>query len=205
MLMKRVLSMEFKYNSRKTIQAACLFLKLHDRPMEYMRLLKLLYLADKKALDQMGETITGDRYVSMNHGPVLSRVYDLINHGPKGNPGDPWFNFISAPEKYHIRRLEDSGTDDLCAEEEEIIENVFAFYGKIDLWNLSELTHLFPEWQYPHGSAVPIRVEDILRGLGKPEEEIREIQADIESKNYLDMLFEDTKDTGIEEISNELC
>ncbi len=182
--------MEFRYNLRKAVQAASLFLKHNNgRPMEYMRLIKLLYLADKRALDQMDETITGDRYVSMNYGPVLSRIYDLINHGPQGSPGDPWFDYISAPENYKVNLLDDPGTDELCEEEEEVIQKTFDFYGSIDIWDLSEMTHLFPEWKNPHGSSIPIHIEEILRGMGKPEEEIEEIRADIEAKNYLHKLL----------------
>ena len=35
--------------------------------MEYMKLIKLLYIADRTALDRMDYTITGDKYVSMDH------------------------------------------------------------------------------------------------------------------------------------------
>lgn len=39
--------------------------------MSYLRMLKLLYLADRESLKETGHTITGDRVVAMEHGPVL--------------------------------------------------------------------------------------------------------------------------------------
>ncbi len=40
--------------------------------------LKMLYLADKRALILWGKTITGDRFVSMQKGSVLSLIYNLF-------------------------------------------------------------------------------------------------------------------------------
>ena len=46
--------------------------------MEYIKLIKLMYLVDRAALNERGWPISTDVYVSMAHGPVLSRTYDLI-------------------------------------------------------------------------------------------------------------------------------
>jgi Protein of unknown function (DUF4065) len=46
--------------------------------MEYVRLLKLLYIADREMMAEAGAPVTGDRAVAMDHGPVLSHVYDLV-------------------------------------------------------------------------------------------------------------------------------
>lgn len=181
--------MHFDYDPTKAVQAAALFLKLHGEPMEYMKLLKLLYMADRIALEQMEETITGDQYVSMNWGPVLSKTYDLISHGPKYAPDNPWFQYISPPRDYCIKLLCDPGAEELCEEEEEIIQGVYQRFGHIDVWKLSELTHFFPEWKNPYGGAIPIRVEDILRELGKSEADIEAIQKNIQKENYLDILL----------------
>ncbi len=66
--------------------------------MSYMKLIKLLYLADREALARWGRPITTDSYVSMKHGPVLSEVLNLIT--------DPlsdqtfWARHISEPEHF---------------------------------------------------------------------------------------------------------
>lgn len=96
-------NMEFTYNPLKTVQAAAFLLKLHKRPMEYMKLIKLLYMSDRFALGSMDDTITGDRYFSMDYGPVLSKVYDLINNGPdyyNNDKDDSWFKYIDPPQNY---------------------------------------------------------------------------------------------------------
>lgn len=181
--------MEFNYDPLKTVQAAALFLRLNSQPMEYMKLIKLLYIADRIALDKMDETITGDKYFSMDHGPVLSKVYNLISHGPIYEKDNPWFKYISPPRKYCVELYKDPGNGELCEEEEEIIERVYKKFGQINVWRLSNLTHNIPEWQDPHGSAIPIRIEDILRKLGKNEDDIKAVQRDIVRENHFDILL----------------
>ncbi len=183
--------MEFKYQPEKTVEAAGLFLKLHGKPMEYMKLIKLLYMADRRALDFMYETITGDKYYSMDHGPILSRVYDLIVHGPEIAPDDLWFKYISSPSDYQISLLSDPGTDELCEEEEDIIKQIYAILGTINVWKISKLTHFFPEWTYPNGSSVRIRIEDILRAMNKSEEDICYIRNNIFKEGTIDILLEE--------------
>ena len=181
--------MEFKYNPLKTVQAAGLFLKLNKQTMNYMKLIKLLYLADRIALDKMGATITGDNYVSMKLGPVLSKLYDLIKNGHKQDKDNPWFKYISHPQDYCVRLSDEPGNDDLCEEEENIIKKVYETYGNIDKWELSNLTHFFPEWQEPHGSSIPITIEAILSKLGKTKDDIKAIKENIIRENHFDMLL----------------
>ncbi len=50
--------------------------------MSYMKLIKLLYLADREALARWGRPITTDTYVAMKHGPVLSYILNLITPTP---------------------------------------------------------------------------------------------------------------------------
>jgi len=181
--------MEFNYDSLKTVQAAALFLKLNNKSMKYIRLIKLLYLADRTALDLMDETITGDKYISMKYGPVLSKVYDLINHGPERDAENPWFKYISSPKDYHVKLLDNPGDDELCEEEEQIIENVYKTFGHINVWKLAEITHYMPEWQDPNGGAIPITIDDILHALKKNVDDIAFIHKEAEKKTYFDQMF----------------
>ena len=74
--------MEFVFNDRKTAQAAAWLLDRQEGRMPYLKLIKLLYLADRQSLIESGYPITGDRLVSMDRGPVLSRVLDLNQTRP---------------------------------------------------------------------------------------------------------------------------
>ena len=166
------MAIRFKFHPEKAVEAAAMFLKLHGKPMAYLGLLKLLYMSDRIALEKLEQPIAGDRYVSMNYGPVLSRIYDLIKGRDVGDARDIWSKYISSRDKnyqttldYKVSLLNDPGDDELCEDEMEIIQQVYAKYGQIDPFDLAETTHLFPEWENPKGSAIPISVEQVLKFL----------------------------------------
>lgn len=188
---KLPMSIEFQFHPQKTVEAAAILLKRHGQPMKYLGLLKMLYIADRVALAQMEQPITGDHYVSMDYGPVLSGVYDLI----KGQPVDDalvlWSRFISHREENCVFLLDDPGDGELCDEEQEILQQVYDTFGHLDPFELAEWTHDLPEWKGPGGSAIPIVVEEILKNLGKSDAEIVRIQADVMREAYFDKVLGD--------------
>src|SRR5271168_467516 len=71
--------MSFPFKILKTIQAIGVLLRYDGvKRMNYMRLLKLLYIADRESLRETGRPVTGGPVIAMERGPVLKEVYDLI-------------------------------------------------------------------------------------------------------------------------------
>ena len=137
----------------------------------------MLYIADRLALERLETPITGDCYVSMKYGPVLSKVYDLIKGNSVNNALCLWKEFISSREGYkevYVSLKQDPGNDELCQEEEEILKSVYSKFGHLNPFDVAEWTHTLPEWQQPQpiASAIPIAIEDILHNVGKTEAEI---------------------------------
>ncbi|UKO99640.1 Panacea domain-containing protein [Nostoc sp. UHCC 0870] len=180
------MTIQFRFHPEKAVEAAAKFLKLHGKPMKYLGLLKMLYIADRIALDRMEQPITGDHYVSMDYGPVLSGVYDLIKGKPVDGALPLWSEYIYPLNVNFVDLLKDPGNDELCEEEEEIIQEVYATFGHLDPFHVAEWTHDLPEWEDPHGSAIPIPVEAILKNVGKCEEEIEVIRQEASREAYLD-------------------
>ena len=58
-------SLDFQFRFDKALQAAGLFLRLNGGRLKSLKLLKLLYLADRESLAVEGDTITGDRVRAM--------------------------------------------------------------------------------------------------------------------------------------------
>jgi uncharacterized phage-associated protein len=182
------MSVEFRFHPQKVIEASALLLKLHGRPMKYLGLLKMLYIADRIALNRMEQLITGDDSVSMKYGPVLSGVYDLI----KGNEVDEtlssWQKFIVTKD-HNVELLKELEIEALCEEEEEILTEVYKNFGNIDPFKVAEWTHDFPEWQDPkifNKKAIPISIDEILKNLGKSDEEVAKIRQEALREAYLD-------------------
>ncbi len=157
--------------------------------MSYMKLIKLLYLVDREALLRWGRPVTTDRYVSMDQGPVLSSILNLINEGHR--PGAPgvWPEYISEPQGYEVALLKEAPADELSRAEEELIEEVFRDHGHKSRWELVELVHTLPEWRDPNGSAVPISYADILAAGGKSPLETATVVEELESLMAVDSLL----------------
>lgn len=161
--------MPFRFNQKKTTQAVALLLGLSEnRSSKYMRLLKLLYIADRESLQETGRPITGDRFFAMEQGPVLSELLDLIKGNSLGHA--EWSQFI-ARQGYHVELINDPGDDELCRYEEQKLREVWQRYKGFNEWHMVNETHKLPEWQKndPGKSSKPIPLSDVLEALGKSE------------------------------------
>ena len=154
--------------------------------MSYMKLIKLLYLADRGALLRWGRPITTDNYVSMDRGPVLSHVLDLTTEEDSPGQKSIWANHITEPERYSVRLRSDPGEDELSTAELELLDEIFREHGAKSRWDLVDLTHQLPEWKNPQGSAIPIQYRDILKAGGKTDLEIAAVEDELEGVAFME-------------------
>jgi uncharacterized phage-associated protein len=183
----------FRFDERKATAAASLLLELAGGSMEYLRLIKLLYYADRESLDLLGRPISGDRYVSMKHGPVLSRVYNLVKaivFGWRQNAdAGPWIEHIGVVDRYNLRLKKPPDTGALSEAEIDILTQVFHRYRDRDKWELCEASHELPEWYDPGESATEIPIEEILQVLGKSEADREDIRLRALEAAHFDRIF----------------
>src|SRR6516162_8534668 len=160
--------MNFRFNFDKALQAAGVLLSLDGDRMEQIRLLKLLYIADRELLVETGKTITGDRAVAMRHGPVLSQVYDLVR-GESSSAGE-WGRSIRTVN-HAVELRKDPGRGELSRGEIEKLTEVTDRYRHVDDWALSEATHDFEEWSknFTEEAVAPIPWRDVLAAQGKED------------------------------------
>ena len=171
--------MRFVFDERKAAHAAAYLLSLHDGRMSYIKLIKLMYLADRRAFLETGYPITGAAMVSMPKGPVLSEVYDLITWGEEAE--SPWSELISAPSNWEVSLKRTPDLKQLSEYEVEVLDAVFAEFGRWDRWALVRYTHDLPEWRDPGESSFPIDARVILREAGRSDEDIEDVAAQVES------------------------
>ncbi len=163
--------MKFIFDEHKAAQAASLLLDHHGGSMPYIKLIKLLYLADRESLIESGAPITGDRFVSMRFGPVLSRVLDLIKES-KPAENSVWHSYV-ARRRYDAVLIDAVESDRLSEYEESVLDGIFESFGREKEWDVVARTHALPEWTDPGRSAIPIEPEDILRYAGYSDEEVQ--------------------------------
>lgn len=162
--------MRFFFEERRAAQAAALLLECEDGRMRYIKLIKLLYFADRTALIETGLPITGDRFVSMHYGPVLSRILDLIRgRATDSHLWDQWFR----TEGYDLVLTRHPGRDHISPYDEQTLRRVFETHRGDRDWEVVDATHELPEWSDPDGSSRPIEPAEILRHAGFDEEAVR--------------------------------
>ena len=178
--------MTFHFHFERALQASACLLRLDGKRMGYLRLLKLLYIADREWLAETGESITGDRPYAMKYGPVLSGVYDLIKGN--GSKAGEWDDHVHT-EGYAVTLVADPGRGVLSKGIVEKLTAVTERYRRIDDWELSEETHGFAEWaDHFKGGASPIPWQDMLTAQGKPEM-IAAVERDEAARQVFDDVF----------------
>jgi len=157
--------LEYQFNLNKTIQAAAFILeRLGD--VDKIKLIKLIYLADREHFIRTGAPITGDRQVAMPWGPVPSRTLDAIN-GQVSGADDSVFRFLSVKNNtIHLRKS--PGHTALSAQEIESLNKVIRAHGRKAAWPLANETHRLPEYVacYVEGTSTTIPYESIARASG---------------------------------------
>ena len=173
----------FRIDVPKTIQAVCLLSKAMGKDrLEYISILKLLYIADRESWAERGAPITGDVPVAMKNGPVLSAVYSLVNL-EREEDLPLWLRFLYR-EDYDLEMKADPGTDRLSRYEVRKLTEVAERNVGLSWRELVALTHGFEEWRKndPRQEGLkmlPIPLEDILRAVGRAEQ-VESIRDDME-------------------------
>ena len=180
------------FNERKVAQMAAYLLAKGERRMAHLKLMKLLYLADRRSMDVYGFPISGDRVVAMPHGPVLSMTLNLID-GDVESCEDGWESWISDKANHQValkRTPSPELLDELSVADLGALDAVWNEFGHMTQWAIRDYTHDHcPEWKDPNGSSVAIPFEDIFGALGKTPAVASELGARIEAERSLDKLF----------------
>ena len=180
---------EFMFSENRVTQMAAYLLKKGEGRMAYIKLIKLLYLTEREAMAKWGESISGDNFVSMPHGPVLSQTYDLIKGHAESNS---WNQFIKDEANYEVSLVQDfevSDLDELSLAEIKIMDQTFEKFGHLSRFEIRDYTHDHcSEWENPNGSSFPIKPESIFRAMGKNEQQIQKLSQKHREQIQLDCL-----------------
>lgn len=165
------------FNEIKSTGLASYLLELAGGCLNYMHLIKLMYLVDRQSFCEIGQFVTNDDMYSLPNGPLLSNIDDLITEPSREKT--VWQNHISAPSDYCVRLLDVDHSDvqnTLSDYEKELAQKVFEQYGKMDVWALVDYLHkVLPEWENPGKGRKPINLDIILSDCKKKPEEKEQI------------------------------
>jgi len=185
---RRGVQVVFPFKVPKTIQAIGVLLRCDGvKRMNYMRLLKLLYMADRESLHETGRPIIGGSVIAMERGPVPEEVYDLI----RGQHRDmPFWDTFFRKERYDLVLLCEPDVGKLSKYEINKLQVVAKKHEDMDEWDLVQITHDLPEWKQndPGGSSKPIPLADILEAVGRGSD-IDELSREAQSLSTIERVL----------------
>jgi hypothetical protein len=183
------------FNEKKAAQAAAFFLFQARQPMSVLKLMKLLYLAERRSFERHGSPMIGDRLVSMPHGPVLSVTYNHMSGELESTEGG-WDSWIADRAGHDLDLRDRAALKDpadlleLSDADVEILAEVWGQFGRMSQWELRDWTHdNCPEWKDPEGSMIPMRLEDLFAALKYSPEQTREAMERLEGESAVTAAF----------------
>lgn len=136
-------------DSEKIVQAL-VYILTKIQKADKIKLVKLLYIADKYHLIRYGRTITNDEFWAVKAGPMGSVTSDVLN---TGNEEATYFNYNPAM----LKRLDDYAFEASISKEEgfealsesdlEILDIVVSKFGRMYKWDLVKYCHQYLEWK----------------------------------------------------------
>lgn len=181
----------FLFDEKKLTQTTIFFLLQCDsKKINILKLMKLLYLSERKSFEMFHTPIVGDSLVSMNKGPVLSLTLDRINCGSRKKTY--WDKFID--DKAHndiaLKNNIDLKSDDDLLELSEndiiVLKQIWFEFGDKSQWDLVDYTHDYcSEWRNPNGSVLPISYSDLFKALGFSQTLSDEIIDQLQAQAYI--------------------
>lgn len=139
-----IMSKPKQFELQKTVQALNFFLNQEpSKAMSKMKLLKLLWLADRYTMRNFGYSITRDDYYAMQHGPVGTTTKDILD-GQKEN--DYTSRFIKVVSNTDIQSIASPDFDEFSETDLSALRIVNSVYGRMTPAQLRTYTHKFPEW-----------------------------------------------------------
>lgn len=189
-------SISYTFDIRQATEAMVYLLGLAGGTMNYMKAIKILYLADRDSILRGHDPITTDSYKSMKFGPVTSCIYDCIKYGDE----ELWSTYIRK-DGYEISKKADIEYNMLSIAERKTISSVYEKFKDNTQYQLAEYCHAnLPEWEDPHGSSIPISIEAIIESGDLSPEMKKDVLEELEVGSWIQKNnFRVQKRTGLDE------
>lgn len=131
------------------ILAAILTLMRWRPGISQFQIVKPIFIADKKHLNESGRPVTYDRYVAMEQGPVPSLAYDLLMKPEVFqtlyNRPPPWSVEVR-PRGKRFTATEDPDEDSLSRTDLAALKDGVETVDRLNKDELSDLLHRDPAW-----------------------------------------------------------
>jgi uncharacterized phage-associated protein len=154
------------FRSKKAAQAAAYFVHQNMPTIEKMKLIKLLYLAERESIEKRGRPMFFDKFFSMKDGPICSNALDGIN----GQLDQAiWADYISKIDRKTIKSvgpLVPAAQDQISKSDLSILQDVQKKFGHMPAHQIRSWTHKnCPEYKSVSVGRREISYRDIYAAL----------------------------------------
>ncbi len=168
----------FKVDHKKITQIINYFASKAGGKISKLKVLKLIFLADRYHLRKYGRLVSNDNYVAMKLGPVPSTAMDIAEADSFLEPN--WKKYVVEYLKTHnsgmrIESIKPTNAEYFSESDLEALDFAWNTFGHLTRWDISDFTHEYPEFKkhlpaLRSGSKVePINLEDFLKDPTKAE------------------------------------
>jgi len=169
--------MNFPFHAEKATEAAMIFLSKETTESTVLKLVKLIYLAERSSIEKRDLPIFGGSYFSMKDGPVLSEAYSLMDGEGLEKDQQFWDQIIS--ERHGrgntLKVKEVRVPNALSRAEIRIIEEVQEQHANRTAWEIRNWCHEnIPEYEEVTSGRRPIWINSIALKVGADTERICE-------------------------------
>jgi uncharacterized phage-associated protein len=173
----------------------CVHLARRSEIIDKTKLMKLVYLADRVALQKLEHPISYDDYRKLKNGPAASDIECGLFHSDRSAVWSDALNFVSAQT---VSVKDPSYPNDLLSEAElEILEGVLHVYGHLSKREIIQLVHDLPEWESAqYRDRTQITYDDILDRMGISKRKRRVILEGIAAKRAMAVMSAERAPVG---------
>ncbi len=142
--------MKLTFDYQKGTQAINFFSrKTENKKENKMKVIKLIWLADRYHIRKYGRPIIGDEYIAMPLGPVGSGIKDIAEATEFSPEAELDYSkkFIKPVGKYEVQSLSTVDMDVFSETDIEALNFAYEHFGDESSFDLSKLAHRYPEWK----------------------------------------------------------
>lgn len=143
------MKMILEFDHKKATQAINYFATKEGNQIGKLKLIKLIYLADRYHLRRYGRPIANDTYLAMPLGPVCSSIKDIAEFSDFLDDTEREYasRYLQRGERPHsITSIAQVDEDVFSDSELEALNFAYTEFGAYQASALVEITHHYPEW-----------------------------------------------------------
>lgn len=138
------------FNYKKATQALNYLVEANGGVLNKMKAIKFIWLADRLHIRKYGRMITSDVYFALPFGPVASTTRNILELNEvflTKIEFDYCSEFIENSDKYNFSSRKEPNLKVFSKTDIETLKIVLNQYNNLTEFQLSDLSHSFPEWK----------------------------------------------------------